>query len=177
MNKSYEVKTGTQKNTTCRVIVIGGSLAGLFAARVLADFFEKVTILDRDIFPVRPDHRKGVPQSYHAHALLPTAFPILERLFPGIMNDLCKDGAATASNIVPLAIVSPKGLLPLPKWAEIIAFSRYLLEWHVRYRVSRLPEPLCEYRQGTINYHDPWLPRLLVYLAQSDGRTRPSLSG
>jgi 2-polyprenyl-6-methoxyphenol hydroxylase-like FAD-dependent oxidoreductase len=99
-----------------------------------------ITILDRDVFPVRPDHRKGVPQSYHAHALLPTAFPILEQLFPGIMNDLCKDGAATASNIVPLAIVSPKGLLPLPKWPEIIAFSRYLLEWHVRYRVSRLPE-------------------------------------
>jgi hypothetical protein len=97
----------------------------------LADFFEKVTILDRDVFPVRPDHRKGVPQSYHAHALLPTAFSILERLFPGIMNDLPKDGAATASNIVPLAIVSPKGLLPLPKWPEIIAFSRYLLEWRM----------------------------------------------
>jgi 2-polyprenyl-6-methoxyphenol hydroxylase-like FAD-dependent oxidoreductase len=93
MNNSYEVKTGTQKNTDRSVLVIGGSLAGLFAARVLADFFDKVTILDRDVFPVRPDHRKGVPQSYHAHALLPTAFPILEQLFPGIMNDLCKDGA------------------------------------------------------------------------------------
>jgi 2-polyprenyl-6-methoxyphenol hydroxylase-like FAD-dependent oxidoreductase len=140
MNNSYEVNTDTQKSTGRHVLVIGGSLAGLFAARVLADFFEKITILDRDVFPLRPDHRKGVPQSYHAHALLPTAFPILERLFPGIMNDLCKDGAATTSNIVPLAIVSPKGLLPLPKWPEIIAFSRYLLEWHVRYRVSRLPE-------------------------------------
>jgi len=140
MNNSYEVKTGTQKNTGRSVLVIGGSLAGLFAARVLADFFDKVTILDRDVFPVRPDHRKGVPQSCHAHALLPTAFPILERLFPGIMNDLCKDGAATASNVVPFAIVSSKGLLPLPKWpCEIITFSRHLLEWHVRDRVSRLP--------------------------------------
>src|SRR5215831_17922917 len=139
-NSYYEVKTRTQEKTGRRVLVIGGSLAGLFAARVLADFFEKVTILDRDVFPVRPNHRKGVPQSYHAHALLPTAFPILERLFPGIMNYLCKDGAATAFNIVSLAIVSPKGLLPLPKWPEIIAFSRYLLEWHVRYHVSRLPK-------------------------------------
>ena len=113
-------------------LVIGGSLAGLFAARVLVDFFDKVTILD---------HRKGIPQSYHAHALLPTAFPILERLFPGIINDLRRDGAATASNIVPFAIVSRRGLLPLPKWpGEIIAFSRPLLEWHVRDRVSSRPE-------------------------------------
>ena len=116
MNYNCEVKVRTQKNTARRVLVIGGSLAGLFAARVLADFFEKVTILDRDVFPVIADHRKGVPQSYHAHALLPTAFPILEQLFPGIMNGLCKDGATTASNVVPFAVVSPKGLLPLPKW-------------------------------------------------------------
>jgi len=140
-NSYYEVKTRTQEKTGRRVLVIGGSLAGLFAARVLADFFEKVTILDRDVLPVRPNHRKGVPQSYHAHALLPTAFPILEELFPGIMNDLRRDGAATASNVVPFAIVSPRGLLPLPKWpGEIITFSRHLLEWHVRDRVSRLPE-------------------------------------
>jgi 2-polyprenyl-6-methoxyphenol hydroxylase-like FAD-dependent oxidoreductase len=142
MNNSYEAKMmGTQKNAGCHALVIGGSLAGLFAARVLADFFDKVTILDRDNFPATPDHRKGVPQSYHAHALLPTAFPILERLFPGIMNDLRRDGAAAASNTVPFALVSPRGLLPLPKWpGEIIAFSRPLLEWHVRDRVSRRPE-------------------------------------
>ncbi len=140
MNNRYEALTDTQKIGR-HALVIGGSLAGLFAARVLVDFFDKVTILDRDVFPVTPDHRKGVPQSYHAHALLPTAFPILERLFPGIMNDLCRDGAATASNIVPFAIVSPRGLLPLPKWpGEMIAFSRPLLEWHVRDRVSSRPE-------------------------------------
>ncbi|MFY9794198.1 MAG: hypothetical protein WA323_02385 [Candidatus Nitrosopolaris sp.] len=141
MNNSDEAMMDTQKNIGRHALVIGGSLAGLFAARVLADFFDNVTIIDRDVFPVTPDHRKGVPQSYHAHALLPTAFPILERLFPGIMNDLRRDGAATASNIVPFAIVSPRGLLPLPKWpGEIIAFSRPLLEWHVRDRVSSRPE-------------------------------------
>ncbi|MFY9798177.1 MAG: FAD-dependent monooxygenase [Candidatus Nitrosopolaris sp.] len=141
MNNCYEAKRCTQKNAGRHALVIGGSLAGLFAARVLADFFDNVTILDRDVFPVKPDHRKGVPQSYHAHALLATAFPILEQLFPGIMNDLRANGAATASNVVPFAIVSPRGLLPLPKWpGEIIAFSRPLLEWHVRDRVSSRPE-------------------------------------
>jgi len=99
----------------------------------LADFFISVTILDRDNFPVTPDHRKGVPQSYHAHGLLPTAFPILEQLFPGIMYDLQANGAATTSDVVPLAIVTPKGLVPLPKrHGDTISFSRPLLEWHVR---------------------------------------------
>src|SRR5262249_33465421 len=128
MNSSNKTLINTEKNAGSDALVIGGSLAGLFAARVLADCFDTVTIVDRDIFPVTPDHRKGVPQSYHAHGLLATAFPILEELFPGIMNDLRANGAATASDMVPLAIVSPKGLLPLPKTpGEIISFSRPLL--------------------------------------------------
>jgi 2-polyprenyl-6-methoxyphenol hydroxylase-like FAD-dependent oxidoreductase len=57
------------------------------------------------------------------------------------MNDLRANGADTASNVVPLSIVSPKGLLPLPKEpGEVIAFSRTLLEWYVRDRVSKRPE-------------------------------------
>src|SRR6266849_842596 len=140
MNTSNETMSSTQNNAGRHALVIGGSLAGLFAARVLADYFDTVTIIDRDVFPVTPDHRKGVPQSHHAHGLLATAFPIIEQLFPGIMNDLRADGAATASNMVPLAIVSPKGLLPLPKTPETISFSRPLLEWHVRDRVSKRPE-------------------------------------
>jgi 2-polyprenyl-6-methoxyphenol hydroxylase-like FAD-dependent oxidoreductase len=104
MKNSYKSKMGSEKNTNRHTLVIGGSLAGIFTARVLADFFISVTILDRDNFPVTPDHRKGVPQSYHAHGLLPTAFPILEQLFPGIMYDLQTNGAATTSDVVPLAI-------------------------------------------------------------------------
>jgi len=141
MSSNNETMMNTKKSIGSNALVIGGSLAGLFTARVLADFFDSITILDRDIFPETPDHRKGVPQSYHAHGLLPTAFPILEQLFPGITNDLRVNGAATVSNMVPLAIVSPKGLLPLPKrQEETISFSRPLLEWHVRDRVSKLPE-------------------------------------
>lgn len=138
MNDRNEASIETM-NANRDALIIGGSLAGLFAARVLSDSFKTITILDRDIFPLTPDHRKGVPQSHHAHGLLPTAFPIIEQLFPGIINDLCKDGADVASDIIPLAIVSPKGLLPLPKMREAsISFSRPLLEWHVRNRVSKL---------------------------------------
>jgi 2-polyprenyl-6-methoxyphenol hydroxylase-like FAD-dependent oxidoreductase len=141
MRSSNETITSIQKNTNRHALVIGGSLAGLFAARVLADYFDTVTVIDRDIFPATPDHRKGVPQSYHAHGLLPTGRSIIEQFFPGIMDDLRADGATVAINRVPLAIVSPKGLLHLPKRAgETVSFSRPLLEWHVRNHVSQRPE-------------------------------------
>lgn len=141
MNNSNKTMASAQKSTNRHALVIGGSMAGLFAARVLADYFDTVTIVDRDIFPATPDHRKGVPQSYHAHGLLGTAYPILEQLFPGILGDLVADGATTTANKAPLAIVSPKGLLPLPEKAELlINFSRPLLEWHVRDHVSKRPE-------------------------------------
>lgn len=32
-------------------IVLGGSMAGLLAARVLSDFFERVTLIERDQLP------------------------------------------------------------------------------------------------------------------------------
>ena len=45
-----------------RAVVIGGSMGGLVAARVLADAYERVTVLDRDALPAAPAARKGVPQ-------------------------------------------------------------------------------------------------------------------
>ncbi len=141
MNSNNDTMTLIQKNAGRHVLVIGGGIAGLLAAHVLADFFDTVTLIDRDVFPLTPDHRKGVPQSYHAHGLLTTGRSIIEQLFPGITNEMLEDGAASATNTVPLAIVSPKGLLPLAKQpGEIISFSRPLLEWHIRDRVSQRPE-------------------------------------
>ena len=46
-------------------IVIGGSIAGLFAARVLAEFFDRVTILDRDELDDSTAPRKSVPDAGH----------------------------------------------------------------------------------------------------------------
>ena len=50
--------------------VVGGSLAGMLAARVLSDHFDTVTQLERDRFPETPAARKGLPQGRHAHVLL-----------------------------------------------------------------------------------------------------------
>ena len=40
-------------------VVVGGSMAGMLAARVLSDHFDGVTLLERDRFPETPTARKG----------------------------------------------------------------------------------------------------------------------
>ncbi|HEY2447567.1 MAG TPA: hypothetical protein VGI49_01905 [Mycobacterium sp.] len=44
-------------------------MGGLLAARVLADFYETVTVVERDTLLDDADHRRGVPQGRHFHAL------------------------------------------------------------------------------------------------------------
>ncbi|NOK08764.1 hypothetical protein HNS30_06930 [Corallococcus exercitus] len=53
-------------------VVIGGSMAGLLSARVLADHFDKVALVERDVRVEGPAARKGVPQGPHIHVLLDT---------------------------------------------------------------------------------------------------------
>lgn len=48
-------------------VVVGASMSGLMAARVLTDYFEQVTIIDRDRLPTQPEFRKGTPQAHHVH--------------------------------------------------------------------------------------------------------------
>ena len=76
-----------------RAVVLGASMSGLLAARVLADFFETVTVVDRDELPDDPANRRGVPQGRHVHVLLPSGAQILDELFPGILNELVAEGA------------------------------------------------------------------------------------
>src|SRR6059036_3356187 len=79
--------------TMQRAVVIGGSIAGLCAARVLADYFDRVTVLDRDSYPAGPLDRAGVPQGRHVHALLARGRRDLERLFPGFEQRMLAAGA------------------------------------------------------------------------------------
>src|SRR6478736_10364428 len=76
-----------------RAVVLGASMGGLLAARVLADFFETVTVVERDVLPDEPANRRGVPQGRHPHALLARGAQTLGELFPGILDQLVADGA------------------------------------------------------------------------------------
>jgi len=73
-------------------VVLGASMGGLLAARVLADAYQRVTVVDRDLLPERAADRRGVPQGRHAHALLARGAQILEELFPGLLADLAAAG-------------------------------------------------------------------------------------
>lgn len=76
--------------------VLGGSIAGLLAARVLADHAERVVVIDRD--PVGGDTRPraGVPQGRQLHALLPGGFRWMQRWFPGFTREMRDAGALIA---------------------------------------------------------------------------------
>ncbi len=76
-------------------IVIGSGIAGLFAARVLADRFDRVTMLERDTIPDGPEVRKKTPQAPHSHVFGARGYEILTELFPGVDRDLAAAGAPT----------------------------------------------------------------------------------
>ena len=75
-----------------QAVVIGGSIAGLLAARVLSDGFETVTVLEKDRLHDEPVPRPGVPQGSHVHAMQEAGRTTLEDLFPGYGEDLVSAG-------------------------------------------------------------------------------------
>lgn len=78
-----------------RAVVLGGSVAGLMAARVLSEHAEEVLILERDENGAGAEPRPGVPQGSQVHALLPAGVVQLERWFPGFTEEAVAGGAVT----------------------------------------------------------------------------------
>lgn len=76
-----------------RVIVIGGSISGLLCAKVLADCFEEVLIVERDSVKDGPAERTGVPQSPQPHILLTQGYRLLKSFIPSLRDDLLAAGA------------------------------------------------------------------------------------
>ena len=68
-------------------------MAGLLAARVLSEHFERVTVLERDEVVDDAVARKGQPHARHLHALLAQGLRIFERYFPNLRDDLHAGGA------------------------------------------------------------------------------------
>ena len=72
--------TQQPSNSKRRVVVIGAGIAGIFAARVLSDLFDEVTLIERDRLSDSPDPRAGVPQDRHFHSFLTAGSRLMERL-------------------------------------------------------------------------------------------------
>jgi 2-polyprenyl-6-methoxyphenol hydroxylase-like FAD-dependent oxidoreductase len=133
-----------------RAIVIGGSIAGLVAARVLADHVDQVVLIERDRYPDTPIGRKGAPQARHVHQVLLQGKKILEQLFPGLNAELLSHGALEADFVAETTWFNPvfgrgprfdSGLL-------VTMCSRDLLEWVIHRRVAAHP------KISIIDHHD-----------------------
>lgn len=74
-------------------VVVGGSVAGLLAAHVLAEHAHRVTVVERDRLPDGDTARPGVPHSRHPHVLLEGGRRALEELLPGFTEELRAAGA------------------------------------------------------------------------------------
>ncbi|TFI51143.1 2-polyprenyl-6-methoxyphenol hydroxylase-like oxidoreductase [Mastigocladus laminosus UU774] len=119
-------------------IVIGGSMAGLLTARVLTDYFERVTILERDHFPVEaPASRKGIPQCTQLHILLTRGRQIMEDLFPGLETELIDAGVAVLDMGADVEWLNPFGWAArFPSGFQALSFSRYILDWLIYRRLA-----------------------------------------
>lgn len=123
-----------------RAVVLGGSLAGLFSARVLADFFAKVTIVDRDELTVPNPARRGLPQFHHLHGLLCRGQQIIEEHFPGITDEMVANGAQIGDMAKDVRwIINGKPLVQVESDLAVLTASRPFFERHIRDRVFALP--------------------------------------
>ncbi|MEO8394980.1 MAG: FAD-dependent monooxygenase, partial [Chloroflexota bacterium] len=129
-------------NARKHAAVIGGSIAGLWTARVLADHFDRVTVIDRDHFSDSAEARKGAPQGRQLHVLLVRGQQILDQLFPGVTNELQAEGVSMIRWTDELASLNPNGtwVLNYPYGYATMGVSRLLLEWHMRKRLMQNPK-------------------------------------
>jgi 2-polyprenyl-6-methoxyphenol hydroxylase-like FAD-dependent oxidoreductase len=125
-------------------VVLGASMAGLLAARALADFFETVTVVERDVLPDTAVNRRGVPQGRHAHGLLTRGAQVMEGLLPGILDELRLDGATFFDGGDLSKLHYSVGGHLMVRTGSASSFTAYsatrpFLEDHVRRRVCHIP--------------------------------------
>jgi len=117
-------------------VVLGGGFAGLVTAGALAEFYERVTVVERDPAPASGQCRRGVPQGKHAHNLLPGGARTIEEIFPGIRGEMAADGAVLADMLVRYRFYLAGRQLPqVPIGAQAVQATRPFFEHHLRRRL------------------------------------------
>jgi 2-polyprenyl-6-methoxyphenol hydroxylase-like FAD-dependent oxidoreductase len=119
-----------------RAIVVGGSMAGLCAARVLQDAVDQVVVLERDDLPDGAVSRGGAPQTTQPHAMLEAGRVTLEDLFPGFGDDVLAAGGLELNMTRDIAWYDRGGVVAeAPTPLSALYASRPLFEHVVRERV------------------------------------------
>jgi 2-polyprenyl-6-methoxyphenol hydroxylase-like FAD-dependent oxidoreductase len=122
-----------------RAVVLGASMAGLLAARVLADSYDEVLVVERDTITDTTTARKGVGQGRHVHGLLARGQQILDELFPGFTRDAVAAGIPTGDLGELRWFFNGRRLSPGTTGLTCVSATRPVLESRVRERVAALP--------------------------------------
>jgi 2-polyprenyl-6-methoxyphenol hydroxylase-like FAD-dependent oxidoreductase len=125
-------------------IVIGASVAGMCAARVLSDHYDKVTVFERDDLPAGPANRPAVPQGRHVHLLMARGAAEFEGLFPGLLDDMVAAGVPKLANRPDCIHFGAAGHVlgtntTLKREFTAYVPSRPHLEWQLRSRTLAIP--------------------------------------
>jgi 2-polyprenyl-6-methoxyphenol hydroxylase-like FAD-dependent oxidoreductase len=129
-------------------VIIGGSFSGLAAGRILSEFFDRVTVLDRDSFPDGAQDRAGVPQARHVHGLLVRGLQEYERLFPGLERNALEKGATFHDHTWDFVVLRPQGWQTRYRSGlRFLSASRELIESCVRELFRKNPK--VELRERT----------------------------
>ena len=155
-------------------IVIGASMAGLCAARVLADHFDRVRVLDRDDLPAGPEPRGQVPQGRQPHLLLVSGARILEGWFPGLLAELYRAGAVELDLSADVWWHQDGGPLRRPR-SDLVgpSMSRPLLEHTVRRRLMALPNVEVEGGTSVVGLRTDEDGRRVTGVELADGEPLP----
>lgn len=119
-------------DTAC---VLGGSIAGLMAARVLSDHARRVVVIERDELPPVPVPKPGTPQDHHLHVMPTVGYVWLERWLPGALRDATDRGAVFGRSIITVNGHKQPGDDDVP----LLLATRPLLEAVIRAQVTALP--------------------------------------
>ncbi len=115
-------------------IVIGASIGGLSAARVMADHFERVTVIERDVLDDGP--RQGAPQANHIHVLLRRGVDLLDQYFPGLLEEMKAEGVEPFDFTRDLRWLQFGDWMPRdPSGIVLYPQTRFSLERHLRRRL------------------------------------------
>ncbi|MGV0873053.1 FAD-dependent oxidoreductase [Mycolicibacterium sp. XJ879] len=129
--------------TAEHAVVIGASIAGLCAARVLSDFYDRVTLCERDELPDAPANRSAVPQGRHVHLLMARGAQEFETHFPGLLDGMVSEGVPILENRPDCIHFGAAGHVLGTAHRLRNEFTAYVpsrpqLEWQLRKRVSAL---------------------------------------
>jgi 2-polyprenyl-6-methoxyphenol hydroxylase-like FAD-dependent oxidoreductase len=128
-------------------VVLGAGMAGLLAARVLSEFYDSVSVIERDRLPDYPCHRRGIPQGRHVHNFHSRGLQVMGELFPGLLEELARAGAVVVDDgdLANFYVRSGRyemkrsGKFADPDALALLMATRPFMEFHLRRRVKALP--------------------------------------